>query len=93
MSENGAVMSLIDLERDRHVEELGQLLRIRSISALSEHREDVRACAQWLRDHMFSIGLQKAEVRDTSGHPIVYGEWAHPEPGRPTVLVYGHYDV
>ncbi len=93
MSENGALMSLIDREQERHVAELGQLLRIPSIGALSEHREDVRACAQWLRDHMLSIGLQKAEVRDTPGRPIVYGEWVHPEPGRPTVLVYGHYDV
>ncbi|MDP9382999.1 MAG: dipeptidase [Chloroflexota bacterium] len=92
MSEN-LVMSVIDRNKERYLEEVMELLRIPSISALTQHRGDMRACAEWLRDRLLAIGLQRAEVMGTAGHPVVYGEWMHPEPGRLTVLVYGHYDV
>ena len=49
-------------------------------------------CASFLRGQLESIGMQKAALFPTQGHPIVYGEWLG-APGKPTVLFYGHYDV
>lgn len=86
------IAAVLDADRPRAVEQLCDLLRIPSISALSEHREDVVACAEWLAGHMVSIGLEHVSVLPTGGHPVVYGDWLR-APGRPTVLVYGHYDV
>ncbi|MEZ4557572.1 MAG: M20/M25/M40 family metallo-hydrolase [Caldilineaceae bacterium] len=49
--------------------------------------------AEWLAQHMRSLGLDNVQVMETAGHPVVYGEWLGAGPSRPTVLVYGHYDV
>ncbi|MBZ5203010.1 dipeptidase [Planomicrobium chinense] len=78
--------------REDHLEELKAFLRIPSISSLSEHKDDVRKGAEWLRDAMEKAGLENAKVFETEGHPVVYADWLHAE-GKPTVLVYGHYDV
>ncbi|MVO99334.1 dipeptidase [Paenibacillus lutrae] len=78
--------------RERHLEELKELLRIPSISTLSEHKGDVARCAQWLSEALTDSGLEHAEVMQTAGHPIVYADWLH-APGKPTLLIYGHYDV
>ncbi|KOF12263.1 peptidase M20 [Planococcus glaciei] len=78
--------------REEHLEELKAFLRIPSISSLSEHKDDVRKGAEWLRDAMEKAGLENAKVFETEGHPVVYADWLHAE-GKPTVLVYGHYDV
>ena len=73
-------------------DELFDFLRIPSVSARSEHAGDVARAAEWVAASMRAIGLA-AEVCPTAGHPIVVGEWRNAGPGRPTVLVYGHYDV
>lgn len=78
--------------RSDHLEELKAFLRIPSISSLTEHKEDVRQAAEWLKMAMEKAGLENAEVFETDGHPVVYADWLHAE-GKPTVLVYGHYDV
>ncbi|CAN5846345.1 dipeptidase [soil metagenome] len=78
--------------RDRNLEELSDFLRIPSVSAKSEHREDTRRAAEWLAERMLEAGLHSAEVIPTGGHPIVLGEWRGVPDGQ-TVLVYGHYDV
>lgn len=78
--------------RDRHLEELMHLLSIPSISALPEHRKDVRQAALWMRDHLQQLGFPRAEVWETAGHPSVYAEWIV-SPAHPTVLIYGHLDV
>jgi len=72
-------------------EELFSLLRFPSVSAKSEHKPDLIACAAWLADHLKSIGFN-AEVVPTGGHPLVYAEYLV-DPKLPTVLYYGHYDV
>ena len=78
---------------DRRIhEELFDFLRIPSVSARSEHTADVARAAEWVATSMRAAGLT-AEVCPTAGHPIVVGEWRGAAPGRPTVLVYGHYDV
>lgn len=78
--------------RERHLHELSEFLRIPSVSAKSEHREDTRRAAEWLAERMLEAGLHTAEVIPTGGHPIVLGEWRG-APGAQTLLVYGHYDV
>jgi len=79
-------------ENDRRIhDELFDLLRIPSVSARSEHADDVRRTAEWVRDALARIGFE-ATVFPTKGHPVVLGEWRK-APGKPTVLVYGHYDV
>lgn len=74
-------------------QELYELLRIPSLSADPEYAGNVRRAADWLADHLQSLGLQKVAVMPTAGHPVVYGEWLGAGPDKPTVLVYGHYDV
>ena len=66
-------------------------LRFPSVSTDSAHAEDVRACAQWLAGFLQDSGLNTT-VHSTPGHPIVVARNTH-RPGRPTVLLYGHYDV
>jgi acetylornithine deacetylase/succinyl-diaminopimelate desuccinylase-like protein len=78
--------------RGRYREELVELLRIPSISALPEHTADVRRAAEWLEKRLEAAGIEVARVLETGGHPVVYGEWLH-APGKPTVLIYGHFDV
>jgi len=69
-----------------------ELLRIPSISALSEHAGDIRTAAGFVADRLRAAGIEHVEVAETGGHPVVYGDWLH-APRAPTVLVYGHYDV
>ena len=77
---------------DRFMKELFDLLRIPSISAQSAHKPDMVRCAEWLRESLLKAGAQKAEVMPTEGNPVVYAEYIL-DPAKPTVLVYGHYDV
>lgn len=78
--------------RDKHLGELKEWLSIPSISALSEHKPDVKRAAEWLAETMTRAGLENVTIHETKGHPIVYADHLHAE-GKPTVLVYGHYDV
>ncbi|MCC7104482.1 MAG: dipeptidase [Chloroflexi bacterium] len=86
------VFDYLTRHRERAVTELVDLLRIPSVSALPAHREDVRRAAHWLVDHLTAAGLEHAEILPTAGHPVVYADWLH-APGKPTVLIYNHYDV
>ncbi len=78
-------------ERFRH--ELHELLRFPSLSGDPAHAGDIQHAAQWLAAHLHALGLDNAEVMPTAGHPVVYAEWLGAGPDKPTVLVYGHYDV
>ncbi len=86
------VIDFINVNRDRYLSELKDLLAIPSISALPEHAPDVKRCAQWCADEMGRIGLQNVRLIDTPGNPVVYGDWLG-APDAPTILFYGHYDV
>ena len=80
----------------RQLAELVEWLSIPSISTLSVNREDVLAAAQWLAANFQTAGLEHVEILPTgdgAGHPVVYADWLHAGPDRPTVLIYGHYDV
>jgi acetylornithine deacetylase/succinyl-diaminopimelate desuccinylase-like protein len=78
--------------KDRFLDELLDLLRIPSVSARSEHKPDMKKCADAVKARLLEAGADKAEIYETEGHPIVYGEKII-DPSKPTVLVYGHYDV
>jgi acetylornithine deacetylase/succinyl-diaminopimelate desuccinylase-like protein len=79
-------------QKDRFLDELMEFLRIPSISALPAHRTDVQRAAQWLEARMKAAGIESVRIMDTGGHPVVYGEWLH-APGKPTLLIYGHFDT
>jgi acetylornithine deacetylase/succinyl-diaminopimelate desuccinylase-like protein len=81
-----------EANKDRFLTELLDLLRIPSVSAKSEHNEDMQACAKAVAKSLTDAGAQVATIYETEGHPIVYGEIIV-DPSFPTVLVYGHYDV
>ncbi len=78
--------------KDRFLNEMLDLLRIPSVSAKSEHKSDMLTCAELVKKRLLEAGCDKAEVMETEGHPIVYGEKSV-DASKPTVLVYGHYDV
>jgi acetylornithine deacetylase/succinyl-diaminopimelate desuccinylase-like protein len=60
--------------KDRFLEEMLELLRIPSVSAKSEHKADMRRCAEAVRQRLLEAGADRAEVMETAGHPVVYGE-------------------
>lgn len=78
--------------KDRFLHEMLDLLRIPSVSAKSEHKSDMLKCAEAVKESLLAAGAGKAEVMATDGHPVVYGEKII-DVSKPTVLVYGHYDV
>lgn len=78
--------------KERFLEELIELLKIPSVSADSRHKDDVRKAAQYVQKKLEEAGVDKTELYETGGHPIVYGEKLI-DKNLPTVLVYGHYDV
>jgi acetylornithine deacetylase/succinyl-diaminopimelate desuccinylase-like protein len=82
----------IEANQERFLNELLDLLRIPSISAKSEHKQDMVDCAEAVKASLLTAGADKAMIIETAGHPIVYGEKLV-DPSFPTVLVYGHYDV
>jgi acetylornithine deacetylase/succinyl-diaminopimelate desuccinylase-like protein len=78
--------------RERYLAELKELLAIPSISTHSQNKPDIQRAAEWLTTQLTGMGFENIAILPTAGHPVVYGEWLH-VPGKPTVLVYGHYDV
>jgi acetylornithine deacetylase/succinyl-diaminopimelate desuccinylase-like protein len=78
--------------KDRFLNEMMELLRIPSVSAKSAHKEDMSRCAEAVKKSLLDAGADKAEVMPTDGFPVVYAEKII-DKNKPTVLVYGHYDV
>ncbi|MBA3875759.1 MAG: dipeptidase [Anaerolinea sp.] len=87
-----AVEANLQATREQRRASYLDFLRIPSISALPEHAGDIRRAADWIVAELSRIGVEHAEVSETGGHPVVYGDWLHAK-GAPTVLVYCHYDV
>ena len=86
------VLTYLEENRDRYLSELKEFLAIPSVSSQTDHTNDMRRCAEWIAQELHRIGMQNIQILDTPGHPIVFGEWLG-APGKPTVLLYGHYDV
>jgi acetylornithine deacetylase/succinyl-diaminopimelate desuccinylase-like protein len=87
-----AYKKYIDDNLQKHVKEFIEFVAIPSISSLSAHKADMQRCADFLKNKLTAIGLLNAQVLPTEGHPVVYAEWNKAK-GKPTVLIYGHYDV
>jgi acetylornithine deacetylase/succinyl-diaminopimelate desuccinylase-like protein len=87
-----SVTEYIASNKDRFLDELFQWLRIPSVSADSRHKGDVRKAAEYLKQKFQDAGVDSVEICETKGHPIVFAE-KKIGADRPTVLVYGHYDV
>jgi acetylornithine deacetylase/succinyl-diaminopimelate desuccinylase-like protein len=86
-------MSYYQQNQGRFLEELKSFLRIPSISTLPEHRPDVLRAANFVADDLRSSGMENVHLIEAPGrHPLVYADWLH-APGKPTLLLYGHYDV
>ena len=78
--------------RDRYLAELKDFLSIPSVSTISEHKPEIQRAAEWVSRQMDGMGLKNVAIMPTAGHPVVYADWLG-APGRPTLLIYGHYDV
>lgn len=92
MADTDQAIEYIKANKDRFIEQLREMIAIPSVSTTPDHKEDVQRMAQWLVEELKRLGMSKAVIMPTPGHPVVYGE--SPEvPGRPTILIYGHYDV
>jgi acetylornithine deacetylase/succinyl-diaminopimelate desuccinylase-like protein len=76
----------------RHIDEIVELLRIPSVSALPAHREDMVRAAEWLAERLRRLGVPEVDLLDGDVAPVVWGRWIV-DPGAPVALVYGHYDV
>ena len=87
-----SILSYIESNHERYLSELKELLAIPSVSSQSERKPEMRRTAEWLKTHMTNIGLQNVQILETGGHPVVYADWLGAT-GKPTILVYGHYDV
>ena len=78
--------------RRRFEDELFEFLRIPSISTLPEHKADIARAADYTKLQLENCGLESVRIITGKGHPLVYGEWCGAK-GKPTILLYGHYDV
>jgi acetylornithine deacetylase/succinyl-diaminopimelate desuccinylase-like protein len=76
----------------KFVSELKEFVRFPSVSSQPERAGDIKRCARWLAKHLQQIGLKHVRIIPTRGNPIVYASWQR-APGRPTLIIYGHYDV
>ena len=83
--------AFLDAHKDERMKQLFEFLRFPSVSAKSDHTKDVLACADWLCNHLNSVGIE-SKVMPTGGHPVVFGSRIV-SPDKLTVLYYGHYDV
>lgn len=88
---NAEIQSCQSLVSDQELSDFFEFLRFKSVSTVPEHHQDCCECAKWVADYLGRCGLN-AEVRPTSGLPVVVAKNQHRR-DRPTVLVYGHYDV
>lgn len=84
--------SYLDEHEGRFLDELLDFLRIPSVSALPDHAPHVARAAEWVAARLAAAGMQGVQVLPTGGHPVVYAEWLHAE-GKPTIMIYGHFDT
>ena len=83
----------INSNKERYIEELKKFLSYPSISTNPENKKDLLECAEYIKEHLGTMGMENVTIYPTKGHPIVYADWLHAGSDKPTVLVYGHYDV
>ena len=89
---NADVHQYIDAQRPVYLDDLTRFLTIPSISTLSEHKDDMQRAATFVHEQLVAAGMHNTRLIDMGGAPLVVGEWLD-APGKPTILIYGHYDV
>lgn len=90
--EKSNITNYLDLNKERFLNELIDLLKIPSISADSKHKNDMIKTAEAVKHRLIEAGADLVEISPTTGYPVVYGEKII-DASKPTILVYGHYDV
>lgn len=88
-----SAINYLNSNKEIFLNELFEFLRIPSISSESDHDNDTKECSIWLANNLKNIGMPRVEIFPTEGHPIVYAENLNAGKDKPTVLIYGHYDV
>ncbi len=88
-----ATLDYFHAHSEAFIDNLKQLVRIPSISTDARAKEDIQRAAHWVREKLEAIGMQRTRLLPSEGHPVVYGEWLQAGAEKPTVLIYGHYDV
>ncbi|MDG2407169.1 MAG: dipeptidase [Paracoccaceae bacterium] len=83
----------LEQNQTRFVNELINFIKIPSISALDEHFEDVVKAGEWVVNRLQAAGISNAKLMHTDTHPVVYGDWLKAGDDKPTILIYGHFDV
>jgi len=86
------IKNYVEIHKERFLEELFDLIRLPSISAIEEHKDDMQKTADFIKNSLLEAGADLAEVKETTGWPVIYGQKLIDD-SLPTVLVYGHYDV
>ncbi|MFA4974218.1 MAG: dipeptidase [bacterium] len=87
------VLKYIKENEKNHLDQMFDCVRMETISALPEKEPEIRKCGEWLVKKLKSIGFDNASLKETGGFPAVYGEWLKAGKDKPTIMVYGHYDV
>jgi acetylornithine deacetylase/succinyl-diaminopimelate desuccinylase-like protein len=82
----------IDDQNSAHLKEFLELVAIPSISSIPANKPDVEKAAAWIVNKLKAIGMTTAQAMPTEGNPVIFGSWEK-APGKPTVLIYAHYDV
>jgi len=88
-----AALAYAQENRQRFLDELIDFVRIPSISTDAAAKAEMQRAAEWVANELRQLGMEKVQILPTGGHPVVFGEWMHAGAGKPTVLIYGHYDV
>ena len=87
------VLKYIEENKKRHLDEMLECVRMETISALPEKEPEIRRCGEWLVKRLAAAGFENASIKETGGFPAVYADWLHAGKDKPTIMVYGHYDV
>lgn len=93
MDQREQAITFAHQNKDRFLKELIDLTRIPSVSTNPENAADMMKTAEWLTDELRKRGCKNVQIMPTAKHPVVYAEWLNARAEKPTVLIYGHYDV
>ena len=88
-----AALSYAQEHKDQILDELIEFVSIPSVSTDPEKKTEMQRAAQWVANHLLSLGFENVKILPTARHPVVYGESLKAGSDKPTVLIYGHYDV
>ncbi|MBI4212195.1 MAG: dipeptidase [Deltaproteobacteria bacterium] len=88
-----AIRDYVEQNKERYLRSLIDFVKIQSVSADPKRANEVRRAGQWTADILKNIGFENVGLKETGGHPAVYGEWLKAGTDKPTILCYGHTDV